>query len=521
MIKEDDVFKGSFIAEGSYGKIYDISTENSKLALKRNLSETETSFINAVRELNMLYTLRNHPHIVKLENVIFNTMLDNQNFSPLKDDDRKLQRDDYVHFVFPKANSDLHDYIYDHVHDQFKNTKKIMVDILLGLEYMHQHHIIHRDIKPGNILLYNDAAKICDFGFAKPYTHQGIQTPGVITVCYRAPEIVLSDPHYDYKVDVWSLGCLFYELVARKTLLTETKDEDLKLFKNIMLNIPTPLTLEQFKTHVVLNPYKKFKIKNFNHNIKKKSLIQQLELSTKQLNQFTKNCGDIHDFCDLLNKMLLFNPHQRFDTTQCLDHVFFKNNKEYINKVRRDYQINIKQTPLLYVNCQERQWMAKTVMCLYENKTRLEWYNPRCLFQAVDMFSRYLYVMEANKNSIHDEFHTNLLFMACIYITIKYFSSIHYPIPFHDIVDEQYLTDDCLKMVEQFEGGLIKNCFAFEIYHETLYEAADDQLTEEDIKNLLYMFTHNTHLCHQLPFDVYQHYKHLADKSFEQLLLPL
>ena len=221
--------------------------------------------------------------------------------------------------------------------------------------------------------------------------------------------------------------------------------------------------------------------------------------------------------------MLKFNHQDRFDATQCLDHDFFIDFKTLINKTRHDFDDYAKNTFILYPVCQERQWMEQTATCLFNNQKKLEWYNHRCLFQAVDMYSRYLYAMDADKQQIHNEFDSNLLFMSCIYICIKYFSSIHYPISFSEIVQEEYLTTTCLKMVEQFEGGLIKNCFAFDVYHETLYEAADyynDKLTDDDIKNLLYMFTHNNHLCHLTTYDVYTHYR-LSDKTNETLLSPL
>jgi hypothetical protein len=79
-------------------------------------------------------------------------------------------------------------------------------------------------------------------------------------------------------------------------------------------------------------------------------------------------------------------------------------------------------------------------------------------------------------------------------------------------------------MVEAFEGGLIKNCFKYDVYHDTLYEAADmyeDRLTSTEIKNLIYLFTHNDTICDQLPEDVYKYYKpHLTTKDQSILLEP-
>ena len=312
---------------------------------------------------------------------------------------------------------------------------------------------------------------------------------------------------------------------VRKTLLTETKDDDLKLLKNILLMIPTPLTQQEFKDNVVCNTTKKFKIKNFNHNIKVTPLIKRLGLTTKNVDLFNKHVGTLVDFCHLLNNMLLFNKQQRYTISQCLDHDFFINDKTYITKVRLDNPVIHKNTVILYANCQEREWMGKTALCLFNNRHHIEWYNHRCLFQAVDIFSRYLYVIKNVENCddivTHNEFDTNLLFMTCIYICIKYFSSIHYPIPFRDIVQEEFLTPECIQKVEAFEGGLIKNCFAFDVYHDTLYEVADMLSDDHDIQNLLVMFTQNTHLCHLTPLCIYLHYKQIKDKIIDNLLLPI
>jgi cyclin-dependent kinase 2 len=515
------------IGEGSYGLIYSIKEESGEYALKRNITDNQTNFLSAVRELNMLHTLRDHPNIITLSKVIFGKLYEDKEFAPLEGEDRKEQRDDEVHFIFPKAEKDLHDYIYDDEEESFTHYKKYMIDMLLGVEYMHQNHIIHRDIKPGNILIFSDnVAKVCDFGFSKPYTKQGDQTPGIVTVTYRAPEIVLSDPNYDYKIDVWSLGCVFFELVAKNALFNEVDDDNFKLMKHILETIDEPLNKVQFKQWITDCHSKDFKISN-RYSKPRPSYYEQLDLSDNGVQAFEAQCGKLNDFCDLLEKMLSFNPKNRFDIHQCLNHHFFDSDRVYINLVRDRYKDKVyKESPIHCVSCPERQWMAETVTCIYNSKQNLDWYNHRCMFQAVDMFHRYLCAVYQDPNFVsHDKFHTNLLFMTCIYISIKYFSSIHAPIPFSDIVKPEFLTDECQKIVESFEGGLIKNCFNYDIYNTTLYEAADfldDKLEEIDIRNLLIMFTQNNYLDGKLPSEVYKYYKMmLKNKGTDRLLKEL
>lgn len=527
---------GIRINDGSFGNIYEIK-DSEQLALKRNLAEVETSYMSAIRELNILYIMRHHPNIIKLEQVVFMDSFRDP-FSPLVGEDRVNQRDDSVHFSFKQATYDLHDYIHEHNQSEFKNFKKIMVDTLLGLEYMHGMNIIHRDIKPGNILLFatetDCIAKICDFGFAKPYTLQGEMTPGICTVISRAPEILLSEPHYGFKSDVWSLGCVFYEMVSKRTFVNEMDDDDKKIMHDILVSLPNMLTPIQFKTWVQDNPYRQFSIRNPKTHKPRKSWQQQMGLSKKGIKQFNEQCGSMDDFCDLLNCMMQFHPSRRYTTTECLGHRFFSRWKDYIADMRKQYTPEMAITKCLTIECIERRWMAETAITLFDNRENLEWYNHRCLFQAVDMFQRYLYIMhthlpeDCNKmesaltGKIHDKFHTNLYFMACIYMTIKYFSTIHYPIPFSAIVEDQFLTPECEKLVQQFEGGLVKNCFEYAIYHQTVYEAADpDILSDADLGKLLKIVCYHKDLFDRTPTDIYQYYKNnLKNKDGEDLLVP-
>ena len=231
------MLRGEKLGEGTFGIVYAARSPNSKqeYAVKRNLVEDATSFIGVPREVDILNKLRNHPHIVRLEKVAFGNPFGETVFSPLVGVDRNSQRDDRIHFIFKSAEYDLHRYIYGATITDWSITKRYMVHILLGVEFMHARKIIHRDLKPSNILIFGaetdameqpNVAKICDFGLAKPYTYQGVQTPNTVTSWYRAPEIALGYPNYDYKVDIWSLGCILFEMVAKRCFLGNSPDDD-------------------------------------------------------------------------------------------------------------------------------------------------------------------------------------------------------------------------------------------------------------------------------------------------------
>lgn len=106
--------------------------------------------------------------------------------------------------------------------------KCYMVQLLQGLEYCHQNNILHRDIKGSNLLLDNYGnLKIADFGLARSFGEEGRKyTNRVITLWYRPPELLLGSNEYGPSVDIWSVGCLFAELLTRKPLFPGKDETD-------------------------------------------------------------------------------------------------------------------------------------------------------------------------------------------------------------------------------------------------------------------------------------------------------
>ena len=95
--------------------------------------------------------------------------------------------------------------------------QSFIYQILCGLKYIHSANVLHRDLKPGNLLVNADCElKICDFGLARIQDPQ--MTGYVSTRYYRAPEIMLTWQKYDVEVDIWSAGCIFAEMLEGKPL---------------------------------------------------------------------------------------------------------------------------------------------------------------------------------------------------------------------------------------------------------------------------------------------------------------
>ena len=104
-----------------------------------------------------------------------------------------------------------------------------MKQILNGLKMMHDLKICHRDLKPQNILLKEGTIKIGDLGSSKIMDFNEINQPFVVSGYYRAPELFLGFQDYDFSIDIWSAGCIIFELIAKVSAFKGFNESDLLL----------------------------------------------------------------------------------------------------------------------------------------------------------------------------------------------------------------------------------------------------------------------------------------------------
>merc|ERR1719502_972409 len=118
-----------------------------------------------------------------------------------------------------------------------------MQQLLEGVSYLHVNKVIHRDLKPSNLLIgHAGLLKICDFGLARSWTPGRHYTNPVITLNYRPPELLLGNSKYDLSVDIWSVGCIFGELLVRKMVLPGRTDAQQLQLTWELCGSPTPQT---------------------------------------------------------------------------------------------------------------------------------------------------------------------------------------------------------------------------------------------------------------------------------------
>ncbi|KAL1566536.1 Cyclin-Dependent Kinase 7 [Salvia divinorum] len=188
------------VSRGSYGVVYRAwDTEAGEIvAIKHELEGLSRS---TVREIGILQSLPHHRSIVDLKKVTVDEcgqVLVVMEFLP--SDLSRLIAARKVAFSAPQL-------------------KIMMSQILKGVHFLHENGLMHRDLKPSNILINEkDRLKICDFGLSRWANGSGSYSPGVGTLWYRAPELLMGETNYKGAIDMWAVGCVMAELVLRKVL---------------------------------------------------------------------------------------------------------------------------------------------------------------------------------------------------------------------------------------------------------------------------------------------------------------
>lgn len=181
-------------------------------------------------------------------------------------------------------------------HDEIKYVAK---QLFAGLKYLHQNYIIHRDIKPDNLMLTKDGVlKIIDFGLSRRFTHNSqVLTPDVVTMHYQAPELLLQAPTYDNKVDMWSAGCVLGELFKRKPILPGHSQIDQIKRMTDLIGMPNEKEWPGFVECGV---------------------PKNISFNGQPYNRIAVHC-ECSDAIDILKGLLKYNPESRFSAEQCLD----------------------------------------------------------------------------------------------------------------------------------------------------------------------------------------------------------
>lgn len=246
--------------------------------------ETEGVPSTAIREISLLKEL-DHPNVVRLLDVV--------------------QAGKKLYLVFEFLMQDLKKYL-DSLREMLPQSlvKSYLHQLLKGVAYCHVHRVLHRDLKPQNLLIDGRGyIKLADFGLARAfgmpvrtYTHE------VVTLWYRAPEILLGSKFYSTSVDVWSLGCVFAEMLTRRALFPGDSEID-QLFR-IFRTMGTP-DEDVWPGVSNLPDYKRIFPRWDAQNISE--IVPMLDAAGK----------------DLLLKLLTYDPNRRLSAMEAMSHKYF------------------------------------------------------------------------------------------------------------------------------------------------------------------------------------------------------
>jgi len=200
------------LGEGTYGKVYKAvrHSDNETVALKKIkiVYNDEGVPPTAIREISLLKEC-DHPNIIKLHEVYSHTFA--------------------IYLVFEYADMDLRVYLKSNGRLGFDSLRSASHQCLKGIEYCHGRRIIHRDLKPQNVLIHvaTMRLKLADFGLARAYSVPlRAYTHEVVTLWYRAPEILLGITKYAPPIDIWSLGCIIAEMATASALFPGDSEID-------------------------------------------------------------------------------------------------------------------------------------------------------------------------------------------------------------------------------------------------------------------------------------------------------
>jgi mitogen-activated protein kinase 15 len=284
------------LGKGAYGVVWKAMDKKTKetVALKKifDAFQNATDAQRTFREIMFLQELSDHDNIIKLLNV------------------HKAENDRDIYLIFEFMETDLHAVIragiLEDIHKQY-----ILYQLLKAIKYMHSANVLHRDMKPSNLLLNSECfLKVADFGLARSIAAlendseaSPVLTDYVATRWYRAPEILLGSTKYTKGVDVWSVGCILGELLGGKPMFpgTSTMNQLDRIIE--ITGRPSAEDIEAIKSPFAA------------------TMLESLPpTNPKSLNEMFPAASP--EALDILRQTLQFNPNKRITAEEALSHPF-------------------------------------------------------------------------------------------------------------------------------------------------------------------------------------------------------
>ncbi|CAK0804878.1 unnamed protein product [Prorocentrum cordatum] len=297
------------LGEGAYGEVFlcDDTTgaygpDGSQVAVKwvRDFTRDPLFGKRVLRELRVLAAM-DHPNLLQLLDVLP---------APRPDFDD-------VYFVMPYMHCDLHKVIYSKAALTEAHSQAFTCQILRGLKYLHSAGVVHRDLKPPNILVNKDCTlRIADLGLARGRAYEEEEfSEYVVTRWYRAPELMLFPSGYFEAIDLWSVGCIHVELQARKPLFPGEHTVSMLRAISSVLGFSKERDLGWMPA-------------DGQGRDKALSLVTALELPERPTKPLEERMPGASELClDFVRQLLTFDPNRRMSAADAVAH-------EYLARLR-------------------------------------------------------------------------------------------------------------------------------------------------------------------------------------------
>ncbi|XP_060037055.1 MAPK/MAK/MRK overlapping kinase isoform X5 [Erinaceus europaeus] len=221
------------IGEGTFSEVLKVQSlrDGNSYACKQMKQHFESiEQVNNLREIQALRRLNPHPNILTLHEVVF---------------DRKSGS---LALICELMDMNIYELIRGRRYPlSEQRVMHYMYQLCKSLDHMHRNGIFHRDVKPENILIKQDVLKLGDFGSCRSVYSKQPYTEYISTRWYRAPECLLTDGFYSYKMDLWSAGCVFYEITSLQPLFPGANELDQISKIHDVIGTPAEKTLTKFK----------------------------------------------------------------------------------------------------------------------------------------------------------------------------------------------------------------------------------------------------------------------------------
>jgi len=409
------------LGEGEYGEVYSLKDGR---ACKKFFDKVSFYGIDqsTLREIAGLKLMQKYDGVMKLDTIEYGSKS--------------------VKMYMKKYPHDLHTFIDIKRLDE-PQIIDIMYRLILVTYYMEKNKLLHRDIKPGNILIdENNKAVLCDWGLCRYIkSNKPIQlTNPVQTIGHRAPEIILKKKKYGIEIDMWSIGIILYELISDETFCPSSHwRTNINAIFNV-LGLPSRKELPEL-----------YKTKLYKQCSKYKGKEQNLS------EIFPKTDRNI---LDLLKQLLTFDSKKRIKPIDALNHPLFNSYNTKLDDFNIWDKLLLNECVIKYNVQSDKIPLFNWVVSKYSNK------NCETIFLTMRLYNEYV---EKNKGG-------KLQILTCLYIASKVYDL--YVIKLRNIIaKEQFSAKDVIKMEK-----CILEFYDYNIFKPTEYNYFESYVLDNNIK---------------------------------------